>query len=183
MIPSWLTRSGNTLTFQPPATLLPTDGPYGLEFQLEANVPDVKDPSSTQHLVRKLTVRHAVVPTGLYAMTPASETVTATASLDAHPAGTIIPQLVAQVPGTFSRRGTRTDSYPAAAAGNPLLANWLAFYAFNGGVSEHVLNYCDPFTRACLPAGTYNGALLMRFTANDGRTADFEFPVSLTLTP
>jgi hypothetical protein len=93
-------------------------------------------------------------------------------------------QLVSQVRGTVARRGVRTDSFPPAATGDPLLDNWLAFNEV-GFVSslDHAIRACDVPTNRCLPVGTYRGALLMRHTALDGTQTDFEFPVTFTINP
>jgi hypothetical protein len=180
LVPQWLQRSGDTLTFQPPANLLP--GTYGLEFQLDTVVPDPVNPSVPKRLVRTLTVSHTVVATGAYAITPASEQVTA--SIGGQPPGSVAPELLSQVGGSFSRLGVRTDAFPAAAAGDPMLADWLTFLPESMfSLAAHSIRYCDPVAATCLPPGTYRGALLLRHTATDGAQTDFEFPVTLMLDP
>lgn len=118
------------------------------------------------------------------ALTPTSETVTA--SLSGPPPSRSASTLVAQTPGYFSRRGIRTDAYPAAAAGHPLLANWLAFSAGpDVSTARYDLNYCSGLylDKICLPPGTYRGAILMRHNGADGVNTDFELPLTLVLTP
>lgn len=180
VVPPALQRSGNTLTFQPPANLPP--GKYAVEFQITTNVADPVSPTVPLLLKRKLTISHTVVATGPYAITPASADLTR--SLAALDPGTPTPTLVSQVGGTFSRLGVRTDSFPPAAAGSPLLANWLAFFNQPGAsAASYSVNYCNAVIQTCLPVGTYQGALLLRHTAPDGTVTDFEFPVTLNLTP
>lgn len=180
MLPPWVERSGNTLSFQTAAGLPP--GVYATEFAVRSVVPDLVSPATSHILERRLVVRRTIVATGPYAMTPASEDTSR--SLSAQDPGTPEPTLVSQVGGTFVRLGVRTDSYPAAAEGDPMLANWLVFF---DGVSpaSHIFNYCDRsvLPADCLPLGTYRGALLLRHVAPDGTQTDFEFPVTLTLTP
>lgn len=182
LVPSWLQRKGDTLTFAPPANLPP--GTYALEFQFDTVVPDPVFPTMPQRLVRKMLVSHTVVATGIYAATPSS--VEITQSLAGFPAGLPMPVLVSQVGGTFLRLGVRMDSHPPEAEGHPLLATWLVNgRSPNLGEPSYGVNYCD-FTRlptVCLPEGTYRGAQLMRHTAATGDITDFEIPITFHLAP
>jgi hypothetical protein len=178
LVPGWLQRSGDTLTFQPPANLLP--GTYAWEFQATTVVPDWRAPSVPQLLTRRFTVSHTVVPTGIYAITPS--TAVLAASLSGLPLEIPLPQLVSQVGGSFSHRGVRTDEFPVAATGDPLLPNWLALFP-SPEIPSYSVNYCDRVAGTCLPIGTYRGAVLLRHTGPDAAQTDFELPVTFTLTP
>ncbi|MEJ8837430.1 hypothetical protein [Ramlibacter sp. AN1133] len=183
LVPSWMHRSGNTITFAPPADLVP--GVYAQEFQFTTVVPDPVFPSQPQQLVRRLLVRHTVVATGIYVATPAS--VEITQSLSANPAGLPTPTLVSQVGGRFHRLGVRSDSHPPAAEGHPLLATWLVEgQDANASRPSYEIHYCgldELASRICLPEGTYRGVQLMRHIAPNGTETDFEIPIAFTVTP
>jgi hypothetical protein len=182
-LPLWVQRTTDTLTLQPPAGVLP--GVYALHYEVDTVVPDPRYPKTVQRLVKTFVVRHTVMATGVYSMSPSSENIEASGLTPLGPQPSTTPvQLVSQVGGTVARRGVRTDSFPAAATGDPLLASWLAFDAVSVVSSlDHAIRACDVATNRCLPVGTYRGALLMRHTAPDGTQTDFEFPVTFTINP
>jgi hypothetical protein len=85
--------------------------------------------------------------------------------------------------GFFSVRGIRLGGHPPAADGNPSLATWL--YASYPYVNAYSVSPCGMDTNdlRCLPAGSYDGALQLRHTSAAGVVTDFEFPVTMTITP
>jgi hypothetical protein len=182
VVPNWFKRAGDTLTFAPPADLIP--GTYAVEFQFVTVVPDALTPGFPQQIVRKMLVSHTVVATGTFAAMPSS--VEIRQSLSGQPADLPQPALVTQVGGGFLRLGVRLDSHPPEAEGHPLLATWLVDGRTpNLSESSYLVRYCD-FGRqpvVCLPEGTYRGAQLMRYTARDGVITDFEIPITLHLEP
>jgi hypothetical protein len=183
ILPLWVQSTTDTLTLQPPAGVLP--GVYALRYQVNTVVPDPHYPKTVQVLAKSFVVRHTVMATGVYSMSPSSENIEASGLTPLGPQPSTTPvNFVSQVRGTVERRGVRTDSFPAAAAGDPLLATWLAFDEVSFvSIVDHAIRACDVGTNHCLPVGTYRGALLMRHTALDGTQTDFEFPVTFTINP
>lgn len=180
----WFVRPGpgNTMQFRAPSDV--QAGRYAMDFMFDTVVPDLRYPDQPVRLVKIMRVSYTVTETGAYAITPASAEVTHSLG-SMHGPSAAWPELASQrAGGTFSRRGIRTDAFPAAAAGHPLLASWLSYSATPfSSAAGFGLSACDLASRICLPPGTYRGALLLRHTAASGEHTDFEFPVQLTLTP